>query len=131
MNTTHASARNNVLRVLLATLPTVYLGFGTEISRAADVPPGYRPLATTVQFDDLNLASPQGVERLYQRITAAAHKVCDTHGDRALNNVARSQICVRQSIDRAVAASGRPNLVALHASKTGRQTKGSAALVQR
>jgi UrcA family protein len=126
MNTTNA-----FLRVLLPTLAAAYLGLGAPISRAADVSSDNAPKAKVVQYGDLNLASPTGVERLYQRIVAAAHDVCDRHGDRSLGNFARTQICVRQSIARAVATADRPELTALYTLKTGQQIKGTTALAQR
>jgi UrcA family protein len=84
-----------------------------------------------VQYGDLNLATAQGVERLYQRIAGAANEVCNAHGDRSLKNMARSQMCIRESIRSAVAAAGVPQLSALYASKTGQQKTGSTALAQR
>jgi UrcA family protein len=120
----NAPTGNTTSRLLLATLAVASLGLYAPISQAADVAPGYVPTAKMVQYDDLNLANPQGVERLYARIAAAAHEVCDAHGVRALNNVARAQICFRQSIARAVAAAGSPKLTALYAAKTGQQIKG-------
>jgi UrcA family protein len=131
MNTTTSSTRKNLLRVLLPSLAAGYLGLCAPVSRAADAVPGYEPTAKMVQYGDLNLATAQGVERLYQRIVGAANEVCNAHGDRSLKNMARSQMCIRESIRSAVAAAGVPQLSALYASKTGQQKTGSTALAQR
>ena len=131
MSTTTSSTRKNVLRALLPSLAAAYLGLCAPISRAADAVPGYVPTAKMVQYADLNIATPQGIEHLYQRIVGAANEVCDAHGDRSLKNSARFQMCISESIRRAVVAAGVPQLSALYASKTGQQKKGSPALAQR
>jgi UrcA family protein len=131
MSTTTSSTRKNVLRALLPSLAAAYLGLCAPISRAADAVPGDEPKAKIVQYGDLNLASPQGIERLYRRIVDAAKEVCDTREDRSLENIARFQMCISESIRRAVVGAGVPQLSALYASKTGQQKKGSTALAQR
>ena len=131
MSTTTSSTRKNLLRVILPTLAAGYLGLYAPGSRAADAVPGYEPTAKMVQYGDLNLATAQGVERLYQRIVGAANEVCDAHGDRSLENMARFQMCIRESIRSAVAAAGVPQLSTLYASKIGQPKKGSPALAQR
>jgi UrcA family protein len=125
MNTINTTPRKNTLPVLLTSLATVCFSFTATISRAADSTPGYVPTAKMVQYGDLNLATSQGVERLYERIVSAAHEVCDAHGDRRVNNLVRAQICARQSMARAVAAARNPALTALYVAKTGQQVKGS------
>ena len=131
MSTTTSSTRKTPLRVLLPSLAAAYLGLCAPVSRAAEPVPGHEPTAKMVQYGDLNLATTQGVERLYQRIVDAANEVCDAHGDRSLKNRARFQMCISESIRRAVVGAGVPQLSALYASKTGQQKKGSPALAQR
>ena len=131
MSTITSSSRKNLLRVLLPSLAAGYLGLCAPVSRAADVVPGYEPTAKMVQYGDLNLATTQGVERLYQRIVGAANQVCDGHGDRSLKNAAHVQMCISESIRHAVVTAGVPQLSALYASKIGQPKKGSTALAQR
>ena len=83
MSTSTFSIRTTLLRAALPSLAAAYFGLCAPVSRAADAPPGYVPTAKTVQYGDLNLATTQGVERLYQRIAGAANEVCDAHGDRS------------------------------------------------
>lgn len=131
MSTTTSSSRKNLLRVLLSSLAVGYLGLCAPVSRAADAVPGYEPTAKIVQYGDLNLATAQGVERLYQRIVGAANEVCDAHGNRSVKNMARFQMCIRESIRSAVAGAAVPQLSALYASRTGQQKKERTALAQR
>lgn len=120
MNTADTSARNcfDARRLVLATLAAACMAVASTAVQAAEKPGDSEPV-TTVQFGDLNLANPQGVERLYQRIVAAAQQVCDTRQGRSLEAQALDSICTKQSIAHAVAAVGRPALTALHAAKTG------------
>lgn len=120
MNPTNTSARIDVRSAVLATFAAACLGLISTNSRAADQTPGYEPPKTVVQYGDLNLASSKGVERLYQRIVAAAKQVCDNGDTRSLQSKALFRICTEQSIGRAVAAVGHPALTALYAQKTGR-----------
>jgi UrcA family protein len=130
MNTIHVLARINV-RVLLAGLASAYLGLGAAISQAADDDlPGERR-TSVVQYGDLNLASPQGVQRLYQRIVASANEVCDSGDHRSLQAFAHDRKCKERSVARAVAAVGRPELTALYVAKTSRPTPNPSKLVQR
>ncbi len=125
MNATPASTRIGV-RALLAGMVSACLGLGATISHAAD-----EPRTTVVQYGDLNLASPQGIQRLYQRIAAAANAVCDSRDHRSLQAFAHDRSCKTASIARAVAAVGRPELTALHAAKTGRPVPNPTELAQR
>lgn len=131
MSTTTSSTRKNLLRVLLPSLAAGYFGLCATVSQAADAVPGYEPTAKMVQYGDLNLATAQGVERLYQRIVGAANEVCDAHGNRSVKNMARFQMCIRESIRSAVAGAAVPQLSALYASRTGQPKKESTALAQR
>ena len=131
MSTTTSSTRKTLLRVLFPSLAAAYLGLCAPVNRAAEPVAGSEPAAKMVQYGDLNLATTQGVERLYQRIVGAASEVCDGHGDRSMKNIARVQMCISESIRHAVVAAGVPQLSALYASKTGQQKKGSTALAQR
>ncbi len=84
-----------------------------------------------VQYGDLNLANPQAIQLLYQRIVAAANKVCDSRDHRSLQAFAHDRNCKERSIASAVAAVGRPELTALYAAKTSGQSPNPAKLVQR
>lgn len=71
----------------------------------------------TVNYADLNLESPAGVERLYTRIRSAARQVCGAaeHRDFAARNAVRS--CRSAAVANAVAKVDSPALSARHAGK--------------
>ena len=58
----------------------------------------------TVSYGDLNLASEQGANALYARVTAAARQVCGAEGldIRDLQAYAAARACESQAISRAV-----------------------------
>ena len=73
--------------------------------------------STTVSFRDLDLSNPYGVTTLYQRIKAAAEKVCGYQGtDFIERSIWRG--CVRGAVDDAVAKVNNPLLTALHTGRT-------------
>lgn len=130
MNATHVSTRINV-RALLAGLASACLGLGAAASHAADEAPGYELRAVVVQYGDLDLTNPQAIERLYQRIVVAANQICDSGDHRSLQAFAHDRSCKERSIARAVVAVGRPELTALHVSKTGQPIASPTELAQR
>jgi UrcA family protein len=130
MNTANTTARNcfDARQFVLATLAAACMAVGSTAVQAAEKSSESEPVKT-VPFGDLNLANPQGVERLYRRIVAAAQQVCDTREGRSLQAQSQEWICNKQSIARAVVAVGRPALTALHAAKTG-QPGGAVKLAK-
>lgn len=121
MNTTNTSAKKriDVRRLVLAALAMACLAATSTAVYAADKSPDSEPTKTTVKYGDLNLANPQGVERLYRRIVGAARQVCGGSDGRSLEEKEEFSICRKLSIARAVAAVDQPALTALHAVKTG------------
>ncbi len=101
---------------LLMGLAAICLTLNATSVLAADESPAYAPASRTVQFSDLNLSSPAGVRRLYERIVAASKQVCDSQ-DRAMKVVAHDRICTQLSIARAVKAADRPELTAFVAAQ--------------
>lgn len=67
-----------------------------------------------VRFGDLNLATNEGAQTLYQRIKLAARQVCDGADDRFGHSEYRK--CMNKAVDDAVAKVNRPTLQALHQS---------------
>lgn len=65
---------------------------------------------TTVRFADLDLSKPEGVARLYARISRTARDICgDADGSMSLK-----QKCVAKTIEDAVSRINKPLLTALH-----------------
>lgn len=128
MNTQN-TARFDVRRLVLTTFATACMAAAAMGVHAAEQIGDSGPMMETVMYSDLNLANPQGVERLYQRIAAAAQQVCDSRQGRTLQTQTLDSICTKQSIARAVAAVGQPVLTSLHAVKTG-QSGGTTRLAK-
>ena len=75
----------------------------------------------TVKFQDLNVSSPAGVAELYQRIHAAARRVCRVGEGRDLEMAQRAKTCANEAEARAVTQVGSAGLTAYYQMKTGRQ----------
>jgi UrcA family protein len=118
MDATNTFPGNRINCFILAALATAFLAVTSTAVHAADIS-GSELMKRTVTYGDLNLANPQGVEQLYQRVVSAAQQVCDSLDGRSLQEKVQFSICVRQSIARAVAVVDQPALTALHAIKTG------------
>ena len=131
MNPTNTSTLIDVRRGFITSAIAACLTLGATMGHAAEQAPASQPPGRVVEYSDLNLATPKGIDHLYRRIAAAAAGVCEMNGDRSLENFELTRICVRQSIAKAVSAVGNPALAALHAAKTGRQPAGAGELVSR
>jgi UrcA family protein len=73
-----------------------------------------------VKFADLNVDSPSGVQVLYERIHAAAQRVCNDTDP--LQHMAASA-CARKAEARAIGKLGLPQLTAFYQTKTGGQSQ--------
>jgi len=73
--------------------------------------------AITVRYTDLDLSSEQGAQALYQRIVAAANRLCSDPGVRDLRRAAAADFCAEQAIARAVAEVRSPRLAALYSTR--------------
>ena len=78
----------------------------------------------TVNFRDLNVATPAGVEALYRRIQAAADRVCR---ERDRMEQQRAIACAKKAEAQAVEDLSLPLLTAYHRAKTGRSTQPLSA----
>ncbi len=75
-----------------------------------------------VSFSELDLTKDAGVEHLYQRLQAAAERVCGNVDIRDLGAFARQRACVQHVLDRAVED--------VHSSRLTARHRGAAAGVQ-
>jgi UrcA family protein len=80
-------------------------------------PQFHNPLdpAVTVQFGELNTATAEGTRVLYDRLSAAAHAVCDAGVHWYPKAYFEQRECYRATLDRVVARLNLPLLTALHA----------------
>lgn len=101
------AARNVAVSLIAGTL------LGTICAPASAAPEGTAPVAT-VKYEDLNLATRQGAETLYRRLTAAAYTVCwpQDHGD--LTGSVALRKCIHQAMGKAVAEVNNPVVTALY-----------------
>jgi UrcA family protein len=110
--------RGLIVTVILSALAT---GFATICAAAdtTDVP------QVVVKFGDLSLSSPQGANKLYSRIAAAAQEVCKSFAvdDRDLGARSRLNACLHQAIADAVTKVGQPELFAIYNAKNGTQLR--------
>lgn len=104
------------------TLNRVPLAFATAALFAFAVASGAHAneqvRAETVKFADLNVDSPSGVQALYDRIHAAAKRVC-SDSDPFQSIPARA--CARKAEAGAIQKLGLPQLTAFYQTKTGAQ----------
>jgi UrcA family protein len=74
----------------------------------------------SVKFQDLNLQSDAGVAALYQRIHAAARRVCDQPEEAGLSSAYAIQSCEEKAESRAIMKVNLPALSAFYQKKSGR-----------
>ncbi len=122
MNTTRQTFNRNARGMISATIAAATLGLFASVSQAAAVPPGEQAAQHVVRYADLNLGSRAGVDQLYQRIVAAAHRVCGTDQAFSLTAQVESRQCAERAIARAVAAVDNPALANRYRDSVGNGT---------
>lgn len=78
--------------------------------------------SVAVNYEDLNLNTPAGVDALYARLRAASRSVCNVGQRRALADVMASKSCYRQVLEAAVSNANLPTLTARHRIQTVRES---------
>jgi UrcA family protein len=108
-------------RTLLAVSSAVVLAcvFGASNAFADD-----QIRVETVKFQDVNVRSPAGIVTLYQRIHAAAKRVC-SESDKMRQTEAVA--CARKAETHAIEELDLPLLIAYHQAKTGGGTQPLSA----
>jgi UrcA family protein len=69
---------------------------------------------SVVRYDDLDLNSEAGALALYERVEAAARRVCPDNGVRDLNWLRAMRACREDAVARAVAAIPSAKVAAIH-----------------
>lgn len=73
----------------------------------------------TINYSELDISKPQGLEVLYARIKHAAKAVCGFDGSpQELSRSRHLEACYRTSLDNAIRQINRPKLTALHRAKS-------------
>ena len=112
MNTTQKTAA----RILVAALVAAFAA-GAQAQGVAQI---------HVKYADLNVDKPAGAAVLYQRIRAAAEKVCAMPGSRELDRAVKAKACITNATANAVAAVNVPALTGLYETKVGGNTQLAA-----
>jgi UrcA family protein len=99
----------------IALTAAILLAFGV-VSRAEA---NEQVRSETVRFGDLNVGTPSGAQALYDRIHAAAKRVCSDSDP--IQRLA-SDACARKAEASAIGKLSLPQLTALYQTKTGGQT---------
>jgi UrcA family protein len=100
-----------------STLTVALLG-GFAVAHADRVGQLEGPPKIVVNYDDLDISHPRGLEELYSRIETAAMTLCDY--DRLHKELARQRrpaACYRAAVDDAIRQVNKPTLTALHKTK--------------
>ena len=109
MNTTKS------LTVLAAAFTMSLIGTGISAGAAARAETAIDPAPRVlVRYADLNLATTDGVARLYRRIVAAAQQVCPAAPSRELRRAAVAEQCRVAVVSRAVQQVNDVHLSAIH-----------------
>ena len=101
-------------KLVLAVAGLVASVTGFAATADADVP------SVAVRYDDLNLATSAGVNKLYQRISAAARQVCPDVYSRDPHVSMAGQHCQAAAVAKAVGEVNSPSLASLHAARVSR-----------
>jgi UrcA family protein len=102
-------------KAFLAYAAAVLLASVLVVSKASA---GEELRSETVKFQDLNVSTPVGAEALYNRIHAAAKRVCTQPGAWPPAVIA----CVKNAEATAIGKVNQPLLTAFYRAKTGDQT---------
>lgn len=119
------NTRSNLLKLTLSATLAVATLVGAGTASASD---NVVARSKVVKYDDLNLSTQAGVERLYTRIRSAARTVCGpTYGASlatAPATSARRRRCMDDAIASAVKQVDNTILTAMHNSKSTKRRYG-------
>jgi UrcA family protein len=107
-------------RVLAACLALGGCVLAVSASAGGTVTSSHEAPSMVVRYDDLNLASEQGVLALYRRLSDAARRVCPLENSHDLGEFMRSRACRSEALARAVRAVNNPQLAAVQAAHSSR-----------
>lgn len=90
-----------------------------EIAHADRVGQLEGPPKIVVNYDELDISTPRGLDTLYSRIENAAMTVCGYDRlHKELSRQRRPQACYQAAVDNAIQQVNQPRLTALHRAKT-------------
>lgn len=104
---------SNVRRLLSSAAVLATMVAGTALADDAATAPTVRTVH--VRYEDLNLSSQAGSERLYRRITNAAREACSEPDPRDLAGWSAARKCESLAVAKAVADLNSPQLAMVFA----------------
>jgi UrcA family protein len=112
-------------RGAVAGLAVLFGGLLTGGAMAADSKSGIvTERSVTVDYSDLDLSQPEGVNILYSRVSNAAETACGEPQPRELARYAKFRQCVDRAIQEAVGTVNAPALTAVHRARRARNVAG-------
>jgi UrcA family protein len=112
-------------RGALAGLAVLFGGLTTGGAMAADAKSSFvTERSVTVDYSDLDLSQPEGVNALYWRMSNAAKSACGEPQPRELARYAAFRRCVDRAVNEAVGHVDTPALTAVHRQKRARNVAG-------
>jgi len=99
---------------------TIVLFAGSQLATTAQAGQIDALPSKTVKFADLNLARPEGIAALYERLQGAADEVCSPGDPRVLVAFENPQKCARASLWHAIGQINDPALTAYAQARSGR-----------
>jgi UrcA family protein len=96
----------------------MFLGCGFVVSSALAAGADPQVRTEDIKFQDLNLDTTAGVEALYQRIHAAAERVCAHPAEPKLGAASASEKCTNGAAARAIKDVNVPALTAFAANRS-------------
>jgi UrcA family protein len=116
-------------RTVLSLVGAVIMTLGTFSMLQASAP-WDTPRSESVGYYNVDLSRPVSAERLYQRIHAAAERVCAPSVTPAASTRQRAHVCVDQAVNAAVAEVNHPQLSAVHSATMRRWQASNEAQVK-
>ncbi len=126
------NTQSNIRKAAVA-LGVVALLSGTASFAAENITaraPGLVSKAVAVNFADLDLRHPAGIETLYKRLETAARQACGIYDTRDIKGVRANRACRENALADAVARIGNERLAKVHATRTGKVPEQRVAAAQ-
>jgi UrcA family protein len=112
----HTGSPRGIMRAVFAAIVAATVSIPVSFAQTAADKRGIR--SVTVQYSDLNLATPEGSRILYHRLVDAAERVCPQVGRRAdLRLYPAAQSCINAAVQDAVKQIRNPQLAQMAASR--------------
>lgn len=110
-------------RLTFLAVASAAVGMASWAAGATAATPSGETLQTVVSYVDLNLERPEGISKLYQRVSDAAERVCAPLKSRELDLDSAWRKCVDGAVSRALVDINAPALTAVADARRGDSPK--------